>query len=111
MIHIHKMREDIFTDFHADNIKELKTFISSTIKEKIKNNDTPAVSFRVEEFGDQLQYGGQMGQIQYDTTFSRASWDIFYNGKCVYTSYTLISAIRKLDRLNITLTDFNNKNI
>jgi hypothetical protein len=98
-------------EFHANNIKELKTFISSAIKEKIKNDDVPAVSFRVEEFGEELQYGGQIGHIQYNTTMGRASYDVFYNGKCVYTSYTLISAVLKLDRLAITLTDFKNKNI
>ena len=79
-------------EFHANNIKELRTFISSRLKEKIKNDELPALSFRVEEFGEELQYGGQMGHIQYNTTMGRASYDVFYNGKCVYTSYTLISA-------------------
>ena len=106
-----KQARKLIQEFHAEKIKELKTFISSTIKEKINNDDVPAVSFRVEEYGEQLQYGGQMGHIQYNTTLGRASYDVFYNGKCVYTSYTLLSAVKKLDRLNITLTDFNNKNI
>ena len=95
------------------NIKELKTFINSKIKQvhqknynKLKNNDTPTLNFRVKEFGDKLQYGGEMGHIQYNTTLGRASWDIFYNGKCVYTAYTLISAVKKLDRLGISFSDF-----
>ena len=96
-----------------NNIKELKSFINRKIKQvhhknynKLKNNDIPALNFRVKEFGDQLQYGGQIGHIQYNTTLGRASWDVFYNGKCVYSSYTLISAVKKLDRLGISFSDF-----
>lgn len=82
-----------------NNIKNLKSIVNKTIKEKIKNNETTVIQFDTRRHEDD-RFGGE-GHIQYNTTLSRASWDVFYNAKCIYTSYTLISAITKLDRLDV----------
>ena len=73
----------------------MKKFIQQTIKEKIANNETPAISFRT-RFDD-------MGHIQLD---KHNHWGIFFNAKCVHISNTLASAVKKLDRLNVIESDF-----
>lgn len=87
------------------HIKELRNYIKKEIDLKIKEGDTPAISFSDKRY--EYDEYGNIGHIQY-STIGRPSWDVFYNGKCVYTSYTLISAVRKLDRLHIFQKHFLN---
>ena len=74
----------------------MKNFIQQTIKEKIANKETPAISFTT-RFDD-------CGHIQ----FNRNDWAIFFNAKCVHISKTLASAVKKLEKLNVTESDFIN---
>lgn len=71
----------------------MKKFIQQTIKEQIENNETPAIAFR-NQWDD-------CGHIQ----FHRNDWAIFFNSKCVHVSKTLISAVKKLEKLHIREED------
>tara|TARA_R110002020_G_scaffold450329_1_gene663917 strand:+ start:75 stop:347 length:273 start_codon:yes stop_codon:yes gene_type:complete len=84
------------------HIKELKNFISKNISDKIKNNETPAINFNDKRHENDVH--GSEGHIQYN--ISRGDWAVFLNYKCIYVSRTLISAIKKLDRLNIFVSNF-----
>ena len=72
----------------------MRNFIQQTIKEKVANQETPAISFTT-RFED-------CGHIQ----FSHNDWAIFFNAKCVHISKTLASAVKKLENLNVTESDF-----
>ena len=72
----------------------MRNFIQQTIKEKIANKETPAISFTTR--------WDDCGHIQ----FNRNDWAIFFNAKCVHISKTLASAVKKLDNLNVTKSDF-----
>ena len=75
----------------------MKNFIKLTIAEKIKNNETPAMDF-ITSLDD-------MGHIQFDQKSWGNDWAIFFNSKCVHTSKTLNSAIKKLKELGVTNFD------
>lgn len=72
----------------------MKNLINETIKQKIKDGETPGIFFR-NRFDDS-------GHIQFDR---RNDWAIFFNSKCVHVSKTLISAVKKLEKLNVTEND------
>lgn len=73
----------------------MKKFIQQTIQEKIVNQETSAISFKT-DFGD-------IGHIQFDQW---NHWAIFFNSKCVHVSKTLLSAVKKLETLNVIESDF-----
>mgnify|MGYP003147825260 CR=1 FL=1 len=80
----------------------MKKFIQKVIKEKIANNDTPVMSFRIPEFGPELQWGGHIGSIQFDESVPQSMrWAIFFNGKCVKCSSLLQTCINKLQKLGV----------
>lgn len=80
----------------------MKKFIQNKIKEKILNGDTPAISFRIEEFGDELQWGGHIGSIQFDKSMPQSmQWAVFFNGKCVKCSSLLQTCVNKLKQLGV----------
>ena len=76
----------------------MKNFIKTTIKEKIKNNETPAMDF--------ITSREDMGHIQFTEKSWGNDWAIFFNSKCVHTSKTLTSATKKLKELGVTDFDF-----
>jgi len=75
----------------------MKNFIKLTIAEKIKNNETPAMDF--------ITSRDDIGHIQFDQKSWGNDWAIFFNSKCVHTSKTLNSAIKKLKELGVTNFD------
>jgi hypothetical protein len=75
----------------------MKNFIKLTIAEKIKNNETPAMDF--------ITSRDDIGHIQFDQKSWGNDWAIFFNSKCVHTSKTLNSAVKKLKELGVTNFD------
>ena len=88
----------------------MKKFIEQTIKEKLNNNDTTAISFKIPEFGPELQWGGDFGSIQFDESVPQSMrWAVFFNGKCVKCSSLLQTCVKKLEQLGVELTHFENE--
>jgi hypothetical protein len=80
----------------------MKKLIQKIIKEKIANNDTPAITFEIPEFGDELQWGGHWGSIQFDKSVPQSMrWAVFFNGKCVKCSSLLQTCVNKLEKLGV----------
>ena len=84
----------------------MKKFIKQTIKEKILNGETPAISFETTNmWGDTVN----IGHIQWDNKWNEDEWSIWFNSKCVHVSKTLNSAIKKLQKLLINESHFINE--
>tara|TARA_S200002703_G_scaffold154568_1_gene157588 strand:- start:1191 stop:1469 length:279 start_codon:yes stop_codon:yes gene_type:complete len=85
----------------------MKKLIKKIIIDKLQNDDTPAISFEIPEFGDQLQWGGHRGSIQFDKSVPQSMrWAVFFNGKCVKCSSLLQTCVNKLKKLGVNQTHF-----
>jgi len=71
----------------------MKKFIQETVKEQIRNGETPAIFFETcEDFGHVQFQGGH--------------WSIFFNASCIKISKALTPIVKKLQQLNVTEFDF-----